>query len=47
MLERAPSAHDAAARLLASALSTDDLDNITALVARVAAGPANGTAATR
>jgi serine/threonine protein phosphatase PrpC len=35
ILERSPSADDAAHGLLDSALATDDHDNITALVARV------------
>jgi protein phosphatase len=37
LLEAAPSAHEAAAALIEAALSTDDHDNLTALVARVEA----------
>jgi protein phosphatase len=44
VLEEVHSASDAAAGLLESALATDDLDNITALVARVEADPGLGSA---
>jgi protein phosphatase len=47
VLEQVESAPDAAASLLESALATDDLDNITALVARVEAEPGEGFAGSR
>jgi protein phosphatase len=47
VLEEVHSAPDAAAGLLESALATDDLDNITALVARVEAEPGEGFTGSR
>ena len=47
VLEEVHSAPDAAAGLLESALATDDLDNITALVARVEAESGEGFAGSR
>jgi protein phosphatase len=47
VLENVHSAPDAAAGLLESALATDDLDNITALVARVEAEPGEGFTGSR
>jgi serine/threonine protein phosphatase PrpC len=47
MLEQSHSAHGAAEGLLASALATDDHDNITALVARIEVEPVEGDSTSR